>query len=116
MNSFLNSSIDICDKLSILVNSFGIKACSPKKSGIYNVGTGKARTFNDLAKALFNELKIPIDIDYIDTPSDIRDKYQYFTQADMSKLRKIGYNTEFTELEDGISDYVKNYLTTSKYF
>lgn len=85
-------------------------------NGLYNVGTGKARTFNDLAKALFNELKIPIDIDYIDTPSDIRDKYQYFTQADMSKLRKIGYNTEFTELEDGISDYVKNYLTTSKYF
>lgn len=86
------------------------------ESGLYNVGTGKARTFNDLAKALFYELKIPINLDYINTPSDIRDKYQYFTEADMSKLRKAGYNTEFTELEDGISDYVKNYLSTTKYF
>jgi ADP-L-glycero-D-manno-heptose 6-epimerase len=81
-----------------------------KDSGIYNLGTGKARTFNDLAKAVFSALNIPEMIEYIDTPSDIRDKYQYFTEADMNKLRSIGYEKPFMSLEDAVNDYVKKYL------
>lgn len=81
-----------------------------KDSGIYNLGTGKARTFNDLAKAVFSALNIPEMIEYIDTPADIRDKYQYFTEADMQKLRKIGYNQSFMSLEDAVNDYVKQHL------
>lgn len=82
-----------------------------KHSGIYNLGTGKARTFLDLTKATFKAMGKPEDISFIDTPADIRDKYQYFTEADMSKLKKIGYTKPFTTLEDGVSDYVTNYLS-----
>lgn len=85
-----------------------------KNCGIFNLGTGKARTYNDLANAVFRAMNIPSNIEYIDTPLDIRDKYQYFTQAEMSKLRAVGYNEEFTSLENGISDYVK-YLLNKKY-
>lgn len=81
-----------------------------KNSGIYNLGTGKARTFLDLAKSVFRTLDLPDKIDFIDTPEDIRDKYQYFTQAEMDKLRSIGYTAPFTELEQGAGEYVKNYL------
>ena len=89
---------------------------SPLTSGIYNLGTGKARTFNDLAKATFTAMgKKPL-IEYIDMPEDIRDKYQYFTEADMNKLRKAGYEEEFFSLEDGVADYVKNYLQAKKYY
>ncbi len=63
-----------------------------KHSGIYNLGTGEARTFLDLTRATFSAMKKPEDISFIDTPADIRDKYQYFTEADMSKLKKIGYS------------------------
>jgi ADP-L-glycero-D-manno-heptose 6-epimerase len=86
------------------------------ENGLYNIGTGNARTFNDLAKALFKELDLPSNISYIDTPVDIRDKYQYFTEADMRKLINAGYQKGFTELGNGIADYVNNYLKTSKYF
>lgn len=86
------------------------------ESGIYNLGTGQARTFLDLGKSTFAAMGIQEKIEFIDTPADIRDKYQYFTQADMSKLRKAGYTEEFMTLEDGISDYVKNYLSLNKYF
>ncbi|MAO32867.1 MAG: ADP-glyceromanno-heptose 6-epimerase [Crocinitomicaceae bacterium] len=79
-------------------------------SGIYNVGTGKARSFNDLTTNTFKALKINTDISYIDTPSDIRDKYQYFTEANMNKLISVGYTKPFTSLEDGVKDYVNNYL------
>jgi len=79
-------------------------------SGIYNVGTGKARSFNDLTTSTFKALKINTDISYIDTPSDIRDKYQYFTEANMNKLISVGYTKPFTSLEDGVKDYVNNYL------
>lgn len=79
-------------------------------SGIYNLGTGKARTFLDLAHAVFKAMGKPPRIDFIDTPSDIRDKYQYFTEADMEKLRSIGYTRAFTSLEAGVEDYVKGYL------
>jgi len=80
------------------------------ESGLYNLGTGKARTFLDLTKAVFKALDAPENISFIDTPEDIRDKYQYFTEADISKLKSAGYDKEFTELERGVEDYVKNYL------
>ncbi len=85
------------------------------KSGIYNLGSGKARTFLDLAKATFNALNIYPDIEFIDTPVDIRDKYQYFTEANMSKLINAGYNKSFTSLEEGVNDYVTNYLRDTTY-
>ena len=81
-------------------------------SGLYNVGTGKARTFYDLAKLTFKALNKEPEISFIDTPKDIRNKYQYFTEADMSKLTKQGYSSSFHTLEEGVEDYVKNYLST----
>jgi ADP-L-glycero-D-manno-heptose 6-epimerase len=84
-----------------------------KNSGIYNLGSGKARTFNDLAKAVFHALNKPVDIEYVDTPSDIRDKYQYFTEARMGKLRAIGYRKEFHSIENGSNDYI-NKIRTGK--
>lgn len=77
-----------------------------QNSGLYNLGTGEARSFNDLARAVFNSLGKKENIEYIDTPIDIRDKYQYFTEADMSKLRSIGYKKPFTSLEDGVREYI----------
>jgi len=85
------------------------------KSGIYNLGSGKARTFLDLAKATFSALNINPDIEFIDTPIDIRDKYQYFTEANMSKLINAGYDKSFTSLEEGVNDYVTNYLRDTTY-
>ena len=82
-----------------------------KDSGLYNLGSGKARTFLDLAKATFSALDVEENISFIDTPADIRDKYQYFTEANMNKLISIGYPHEFHSLEEGVEDYVKNYLT-----
>lgn len=79
-------------------------------SGIYNLGSGKARTFLDLATLTFKALGLEPKISFVDTPLDIRDKYQYFTEADMSKLVAAGYDKHFHTLEEGISDYVKNYL------
>jgi ADP-L-glycero-D-manno-heptose 6-epimerase len=87
-----------------------------KNSGIYNLGTGKARPFLDLAKATFKAMDKPENISFIDTPIDIRDKYQYYTHANMQKLIAIGYNKPFTELEDGINDYVTIYLIPNKHF
>lgn len=85
-------------------------------SGIYNLGSGKARTFLDLASSTFHSLDTEVDIDFIPTPEDIRDKYQYFTEADMSKLKNAGYHTDFTSLEDGVKDYVSNYLIGKNYY
>jgi ADP-L-glycero-D-manno-heptose 6-epimerase len=85
------------------------------ENGIYNIGSGKARTFNDLAKAIFHALELPVSIEYIDTPEDIRDKYQYFTEANMQKLRKAGYAQQVYSLEDGVADYVNNYLIPEVY-
>jgi len=76
------------------------------KSGIYNVGTGKARTFNDLSKSVFKTLGIEEKISYIDTPIKIRNKYQYFTEALIDKLREAGYKKPFHELEDGVLKYI----------
>ena len=87
-----------------------------KNSGIYNLGSGKSRTFLDLTNAVFSALNKTSDVSFIDTPEDIRDKYQYFTEADMTKLKSIGYPHEFTELEEGVKDYVLKYLKKGAYY
>lgn len=87
-----------------------------KNSGLYNLGSGTARPFLDLAKGVFKALDKAENIGFVDTPADIRDKYQYFTEANMSKLIGIGYDKPFTSLEDGIADYVKNYLVNGKVY
>lgn len=79
-------------------------------SGVYNLGSGLGRTFKDLVTSTFKSMGLEPRISFIDTPEDIRDTYQYFTEADLNKLRSAGYNEEFTSLEDGIEDYVSNYL------
>lgn len=79
-------------------------------NGIYNLGSGKARTFYDLASLTFQAVGLIPKIDFIDTPEDIRATYQYFTEANMSKLVGVGYQAPFHSLEEGVSDYVKNYL------
>lgn len=86
-----------------------------KDSGIYNLGSGKARTFLDLATNTFKALDKEPEISFIPTPEDIRDKYQYFTEANMDKLVSIGYHKPFHTLEEGVEDYVKNYLVSHKY-
>ncbi|MBN2611974.1 MAG: ADP-glyceromanno-heptose 6-epimerase [Bacteroidales bacterium] len=83
--------------------------------GIFNLGTGKARTFLDLVLAVFRAMKKADRIEFIDIPEDIREKYQYFTCAEMGKLRDTGYQKKFFELEDGIEDYVMNYLMSGSY-
>jgi len=85
-------------------------------SAIYNLGTGKARSFEDLVKATFAGLDLAPNIVFIDMPEDIRDKYQYFTEADMHKLRAAGYQEPFHSLEEGVGDYVRNYLAGEKYY
>lgn len=85
------------------------------ENGLYNLGTGKARSFVDLVKATFNALEVETSIGFIPTPIDIRDKYQYFTEANMQKLIDNGYSKPFTSLEDGVDDYVRNYLLTKNY-
>jgi ADP-L-glycero-D-manno-heptose 6-epimerase len=87
-----------------------------KHSGIYNLGTGQARTFKALAKQTFKSLNKIEHIEYIDIPADIRESYQYFTEANMSKLKGIGYHCNFYSLEDGIDDYVQNYLIQKIYY
>ncbi len=84
--------------------------------GIYNLGTGTARTFSDLVKATYAGLNLPPNIEFIDMPEDLRDKYQYFTEANMQKLRNAGYHNDFFTLENGISDYVRNFLVPVKYY
>jgi ADP-L-glycero-D-manno-heptose 6-epimerase len=86
-----------------------------KDSGIYNLGTGKARTFLDLATQTFHAMDTPVSISFVPTPEDIREKYQYFTEASMEKLRSIGYSLDFYSLEEGVEDYVKNYLVPNRY-
>lgn len=100
---------DVCNVIIFLMNH-------RKNSGIYNLGSGKARTFLDLVKNTFKNMSVAEDISFIDTPIDIRDKYQYFTEANMNKLKSIGYTEKFHTLEEGIEDYVKNYLIAEKYW
>ncbi|HJN59861.1 MAG TPA: ADP-glyceromanno-heptose 6-epimerase, partial [Alphaproteobacteria bacterium] len=79
-------------------------------NGLYNVGTGRARSFDDLAKALFAALERAPEIEYIDMPEAIRERYQYFTEARMARLRGAGYEQPFTSLEIGVDSYVRDYL------
>ena len=85
-------------------------------SGVYNVGTGIARTFNDLVKITFSGLDLQLHINYIDIPADIRNTYQYYTEANMEKIKSSGYSQPCYSLEEGVNDYVRNYLSQSKYY
>ena len=86
-----------------------------EKSGLFNVGTGKARTWNDLVNILFSAMGIPAKIEYIDLPKHLAEKYQYFTEAPLTRIRDAGYTTPVISIEDGIADYVKNYLLGKLY-
>jgi len=83
---------------------------TPSVSGLFNVGTGKARSFRDLMLAAYAALGAQPNIEYIDMPVSIRDSYQYFTQSDVDRLQRAGYNGGFTALEDAVSTYVKGFL------
>jgi ADP-L-glycero-D-manno-heptose 6-epimerase len=84
-------------------------------NGIFNVGTGEARTWNDLVKAIFDALEKPVEIEYIEMPEYLRPKYQYFTQAELSKIRQAGYTEKISSIEEGVADYVRNYLLKKEY-
>ena len=84
-------------------------------NGLFNVGSGQARTWNDLVAALFKAMEKPVDIGYIELPDHLADKYQYFTEANLLKLKNAGYKKEIASLESGINDYVKNYLLSKMY-
>ncbi|TAE49557.1 MAG: ADP-glyceromanno-heptose 6-epimerase [Bacteroidetes bacterium] len=99
---------DVCE-----VILFALERSLP--SGIYNLGSGKARSFLDLGKAVFQAMQVPEQIEFIDTPADIRATYQYFTEANIDKLRNAGYSRPFVPLEEGISDYVQMYLKPGMY-
>lgn len=86
------------------------------QSGLYNIGSGKARTFLDLVRAIFAALHLPENVQFIDTPIDIRDKYQYFTEANMNKLHKAGYDIPSYSLEEGVQEYVTEFLERGAYF
>jgi ADP-L-glycero-D-manno-heptose 6-epimerase len=99
---YVNDVVDVC----LYWGQRMLRGDAELPSGIYNLGTGTARSFNDLATAIFSALSAKPQIEYLDTPADIRDKYQYYTQADMHKLRQAGYTKAFTNLEDGVQLYV----------
>jgi ADP-L-glycero-D-manno-heptose 6-epimerase len=80
------------------------------RNGIYNIGSGMARTWNDLVSSLYKAMDKKEKIEYIDLPEHLREKYQYFTEANLEKIRNAGYKQPITSLEDGVEDYVKNYL------
>lgn len=99
---------DIASVIIFMIEKF--QQNKPIESGLYNLGTGKARSFYDLAANTFRAMNKEVNIEFVDIPSDIRDKYQYYTEADITKLRSAGYDKDFTSLEDGVYDYVKNFL------
>ncbi len=99
---------DAADMVLFLLND-------PALCGLYNVGSGKAETWNDLAKAVFDAMNVPVNIEYIDMPDHLKGKYQYYTCADMSKMKKAGYPREILSLHDAIRDDVVNYLLPDKY-
>ena len=84
-------------------------------NGLFNLGTGKSRTWSNLVTAIFKALDKSVNIEYIGLPEHLREKYQYFTEANMNKIKKAGYNLSITSLEDGIADYVKNYLLGKRF-
>ena len=83
---------------------------TPSCNGIFNVGTGRARSWNDLAKAVFAAMARPVDLEYFDMPEHLKGKYQYFTEADMGWLEREHCPVKFHSLEEGVDDYVRNYL------
>lgn len=105
---------DVVSVIFWMIESMMNAQWSVEKNGLYNLGTGKARTFEDLVKATFAGLNLPSKIEFIDMPEDIRDKYQYFTEANMTKLKNAGYSNDFYSLEDGVKDYVQQYLVELK--
>ena len=88
---------------------------NPTLSGIYNIGTGQTNTWNDLANATFEAMDKKPNIKYIDMPDHLKDKYQYYTKADIAKIRKVGYDRSITTLPDAIKDYVQNYLQKNEF-
>jgi len=102
----LRDFVYVKDVVEVIISMMEIR----KNSGIYNLGTGKASSFLELVTSTFEAMNMEPDIEFIDTPEDIRDKYQYFTEADMGKMLEAGYMIPFSPLRDGVSDYVKNYL------
>jgi len=107
---------DVLKVINWMMNSMIMKEWTIEKNGLYNIGTGKARSFYDLATATFSGLDLKPNIVFIDMPEDIRDKYQYFTEAKMQKLKKAGYSETFYSLEEGVDDYVRNYLSGLKIY
>ncbi len=106
----LRDFIYVKDVAKAMVEMMQMASTKKDKSGIYNLGTGKARSFNDLVLATFQAMEKKISISYIDMPKEIRDQYQYFTQADMKKIQILLPKFQFSSLEDGITDYVRQYL------
>ncbi len=103
--------IYVVDVVNAMINFMNIS--SSESNGIYNLGTGQARTFLDLIKAVFNSLEIPESIEFIDMPEDIKAQYQYFTQADMDKFKQVLPEFKFHSLEEAVKDYVLKYLNQS---
>ncbi len=108
----LRDFIYVKDVLEMMMEMYKKKPAS----GIYNVGTGTARTFGDLGKACFQALNAPVNIEYFDIPDELQNKYQYFTEADMSKWGNAGLYLPATSLENGIKDYISEYLIPGKTF
>lgn len=102
--------VDLCKVCHWLISH------QPSPNGLYNLGTGQARSFYDLVEATFAAMDRPPQVTFIDIPADLRENYQYFTQAEMTKLRLAGYDTPFTQLEQGVADYVHNYLLPGAYY
>ena len=94
---------DICKVIKYMIENENV-------NGLFNLGTGQARSFYDLAVATFNAMGVEPNIKFVDMPETLRPKYQYYTQANMEKLRSVGYTDAFYSLEDGTKDYVQNYL------
>ncbi len=88
---------------------------SPNGVGLFNIGSGRAETWNTLARAVFVALDKPVNIEYIDMPDHLRNRYQYYTKAEMGRIRALGYTEEVTSLKDAIADYICNYLSCGKY-
>lgn len=105
---------DVIAVIAWMVQLMTEKKWDAANNGLYNLGTGQARTFTDLVKATFAGMDLEPNIEFIDMPEDIRDKYQYFTEADMQKLKLAGYSAPFYSLEAGVDDYVRNYLRQQK--
>lgn len=107
---------DVMKVIKWMLQKMIAKDWTTAQNGLYNLGTGKARSFYDLAANTFTAQGLAPAIEFIDMPEDIRDKYQYFTEANMQKLQTTGYEIPFYSLEEGIQDYVQNYLVPGKSF